>query len=187
MASQGEVTQLFEAHRGGDKQALDKVLPLVYDELRLLARLYLNRERGDHTLQPTALVHEAYMRLVGQYSVDWSNRGQFMGVAAKMMRRVLINYAEAKNSAKRDDAMAMFELPNIIDTKPVDVLALDIALDKLKEIDPLQERLVELRFFAGLTAEEAAEVLEVSTATVNREWAVARMWLRRELAGPVTA
>ena len=179
-----DVTQILGRAQQGDAKAAAELLPLVYDELRRLAAHRMAREAPGQTLQPTALVHEAYMRLVGQYSVDWSNRGQFMGVAAKMMRRVLINYAEAKNSAKRDDAMAMFELPNIIDTKPVDVLALDIALDKLKEIDPLQERLVELRFFAGLTAEEAAEVLEISTATVNREWAVARMWLRRELAGP---
>ena len=105
-----------------------------------------------------------------------------MGVAAKMMRRVLVNYAEARNAAKRDDGLAAIELPNIISSKPIDVLALDFALDKLKEIDPLQERLVELRFFAGLSAEEAAEVLELSTATINREWAVAKMWLRRELA-----
>ena len=182
VALPSEVTQLLEQYRGGDKQALDKVLPIVYDELRQLARLYINRERAGHTLQPTALVHEAYMRLVGQFNVDWRNRGQFMGVAAKMMRRVLLNYAEARNAAKRDDGTAAFELPNIIDSKPIDVVALDIALDKLKEIDPLQERLVELRFFAGLNAEEAAEVLELSTATINREWAVAKLWLRRELA-----
>ena len=176
-----EITQLLEDFRRGDKQALDKALPIVYDELRRLARLYLSRERGNHTLQPTALVHEAYMRLVDQYNVDWRNRSQFMGVAAQMMRRVLVNHAQAKGAAKRDPNEALIEFPRLFDSLPVDVLALDIALDKLKLIDPLQERIVELRFFAGLTVEEVAGLLDMSESTVNREWSVAKMWLRREL------
>lgn len=183
MTDPAEVTQLLNLHRTGDRGALDRLLPLVYEELRRLVRAHLRGERSDHTLQPTALVHEAYVRLTGQRSVDGENRGQFLGIASQMMRRVLVNYAVARSTAKRqagEDAVAA--IPAVDGSKLVDVLAMDQALTRLKELDERQERIVELRVFAGLNVEETAEVLGLSPATVKREWAVARLWLRRELA-----
>jgi len=167
------------------KGSLDDMTPAVYDELRRLARHYLSGERSGHTLQPTALVHEAYLRLVGQHSVDFSNRAQFLGMAANMMRRILINYARARSVAKRNN-----ESPGLlVDTggqftqqPTVDLLDLHRALERLGEMDARQERIVELRFFGGLSIDETAEVMELAPVTVKRDWATARLWLMRQMS-----
>ncbi len=183
MSSQG-VTQLLVDLSNGNRAALDALLPVVYDELRHIAESYLRRERPGHTLQPTALVHEAYMRLIDQQSVNWQNRAQFFGLAAQMMRRILVNYAHDHHAEKRgghatrlslDDTISFFE------ERDVNLIALDDALKKLTVIDPQQSQIVELRFFGGLTIEEVAEVLSVSPALVKREWRTAKLWLKREL------
>jgi RNA polymerase sigma-70 factor (ECF subfamily) len=169
----------------GDRAALDAMLPAIYAELKRLARIYLRRERPDHTLQPTALVHEAYMKLVDQRQVDWRNRAQFLGVAAGAMRRVLLHHAESRNAQKRDGALQRVtldeELAALERDTTVDLLDLNRALDRLAALDARQSRIVELRIFGGLSIEEAAEVLSISPATVKRDWNVARLWLRREL------
>ena len=169
-----------------DRAALDDMLPSIYAELKRLARAYLGRERADHTLQPTALVHETYLKLVDQRQVDWRNRAHFLGVAAGAMRRVLLHYAEHRNAQKRDGLRQRVTLEDAIATlersAAVDFLDLHAALEPLERLDERQARLVELRVFGGLTIEEAAEVLDVSIATVKRDWNVARLWLRRELA-----
>ena len=167
-----------------DKEALDALLPAAYRELRMLAARYLNAERPDHTLQPTALVHEAYMRLTAQRQVDWRDRTQFFGIAAQMMRRILVNYAEARNSAKRGGEATRITLEESVSWSggsDLDLTELDEALTALAAFDPRQARVVELRFFAGLSIEETAEVLGISPATVKREWNVAKAWLRRAL------
>jgi len=169
----------------GDAAALERLTPMVYDELRRMARGYMRRENADNSLQATALVHEAYLRLVGQQQVDWRNRAQVLGLAARMMRRVLLDHAERRNAAKRPDAQAAVTLslagaaagPDL-----VDLIDLDRALEELSRIDERLVTLIELRFFGGLTIEEAAAVLEISAATTEREWATARMWLRRRLS-----
>jgi RNA polymerase sigma factor (TIGR02999 family) len=175
-----EVTQWLIAWSQGDQAALDKLMPLVYDELHRLAHHYMSRERPDHTLQTTALVHEAYLRLVDQTHVRWQNRAHFFGIAANLMRQILVNHALRHRAAKRggaaykltlDEAVAVSEEPD------VDLLALDEALTRLAALDARQARIVELRFFGGLTVEETAEVLNVSPATVKREWNVAKAWL----------
>ena len=180
----GDVTQMLISYGNGDRAALDSLLPLVYDELRIIARGYLRNERPDHTLQPTGLVHEAYLRLINQQQVDWRNRAQFFGLAASMMRRILVNHAEAKGAQKRggrfnkvslDDAAVVFE------EEPVDLLALNEALERLHAIDKLKSEIVELKFFGGLTIDEIAEVTKISTASVEREWAFARGWLFKTL------
>ena len=167
-----------------DKPALDDLMPVVYDELHRLAQRYLSRERAGHTLQTTALVHEAYLRLVDQKSVNWQNRAQFFGIAAQMMRRILINHARERNAQKRqayatkislDDAVGLFE------KRELDLVALDEALNELAALDPQQAQIVELRFFGGLTIEEVAEVLGISPATTKRDWDSAKLWLRRQL------
>jgi RNA polymerase sigma factor (TIGR02999 family) len=179
------VTQLLVAWGEGDKAALDELMPVVYDELRRLAQRYLSRERPGHTLQTTALVHEAYLRLVDQRSVNWQNRAQFFGIAAQMMRRILINHAKDRHAKKRqgyaarvslDDAVSFFE------QRELDLVALDEALNGLALLDPQQTQIVELRFFGGLTIEEVAEVLGLSPATIKREWDSAKLWLRRQLS-----
>src|SRR4051812_35052345 len=161
------------------------MLPDIYAELRRLARGYLRRERADHTLQPTALVHEAYLSLIDQRQVDWRNRAQFLGIAAGAMRRVLLHHAEKRNALKRDGGLERItlddELAAIEQHASVDILDLNRALDALAELDPRQAQIVELRVFAGLNIEEIAEVVGVSPATVKRDWSVARLWLRREL------
>jgi RNA polymerase sigma factor (TIGR02999 family) len=162
-------------------------MPLVYDELRRLAASYLRAERPDHTLQPTALVHEAYLRLVDQ-TTDWRNRAHFFGIAAQMMRRILVDHARRRQASKRDPerlrvTAGVAEVAASRNDAP-DLLALDSALDALEHLDPRQAKIVELRFFAGLSVEETAEVANVSTATVKREWRTARAWLRREIEGP---
>lgn len=179
------VTRLLVEWQNGDQQALDQLLPLVYGELRAIARRYLSRESRGHTLQSTALVHEAYLKLVGQRSVRWQNRAHFYGIAAQMMRRILVDHARRQHRAKRggpattlslDDTMAVAE-----PEAEVDLLALDEALTSLAAIDPRGARIVELRFFSGLTIEETAEVLVVSAGTVKRDWSTARAWLFREM------
>jgi RNA polymerase sigma factor (TIGR02999 family) len=172
--------------RNGDKAALDEMMPVLYEELRRLARHFLSAERSDHTLQPTALVHEAYLRLIHQKAVDWRNRAHFLGVAASMMRRILINYAEARNAAKRQGyagALALKDAIGIFTNPQVDILHLSRSLDQLAELDPQQGKVVELRYFGGLSIEETAEVLGISPATVKREWSTARLWLLQRMEG----
>jgi len=168
-----------------DRAALDALLPIVYGELKALAAHYLRNERPNHTLQPTALVHEAYLRLSQQRDVDWSNKTQLFGVAAQMMRRILVNHAEARNAEKRGGDVTRVTLDESVSwegTRDVDIVALDEALTRLAQLDVRQERVVELRFFAGLSIEETAQVLDISPATVKREWTMAKAWLRNELA-----
>ena len=184
MTSQHEITRLLAEWSNGDRQALEKLTPLVYDELRRLAGRYLRQERVGHTLQSTALVHEAFLKLVGQNNVRWQNRAHFFGIAAQMIRRILVDYARARQAGKRgagaerlslDEAIAVPGAPDL------DLLALDDALEGLAKIDERQSRLVELRFFAGLTLEETAEVLQMSIATAKRDWVSAKAWLSREI------
>lgn len=183
--SDQSVTQLLVEWSHGDQDALERLTPLVYGELRRLARRHLSRERSDHTLQSTALVHEAYLRLVDQRSVQWQNRAHFFGVAAQLIRRILIDHARARQAGKRGAGACLLSLDEALDSpaagRSLDVVALDDALQQLAKIDSRQSRIVELRFFAGLTVEETAEVLNISTPTVNREWNTAKAWLFREL------
>jgi RNA polymerase sigma factor (TIGR02999 family) len=181
-----DITTLLADWRRGDREALDQLTPLVYDELRRLAANYLKRERLDHTLQSTGLVHEAYLRMVGGVDVDWENRSHFFGVAAQIVRRILVEHARASNTRKRGSGALMLpinEEVNFAGCRPGNLLALDDALNALGAIDSRQARIVELRFFTGLNVEETAEVMAISPATVKREWAVAKAWLYRELAG----
>jgi RNA polymerase sigma-70 factor (ECF subfamily) len=161
-------------------------MPLVYDELRRLANHYLQRERSDHTLQSTALVHEAYMRLAGENAPQWQNRAHFFGIAARVMRQILVEYARAHSAAKRGGVGAckitLDESLELAQRTDIDVVALDGALDRLSELDPQQSRIVELRFFTGLTIEDTSEVMGLSPATVKRDWTSARAWLHREIA-----
>jgi len=169
---------------GGKELAPEDWTSLLYSELRRLAGHYMRQERGDHTLQATALVHEVYLRIVDQRGVQWENRNQFMGVAAQLMRRILLDYGRSHRAAKRggDVGKVFLEEATVLGkTVPADIVALDEALTRLAEIDQEQARLVELRFFGGLSIEEAAGVLEVSPATVKRNWRVAKAWLAREL------
>lgn len=178
-----EVTGLLRAWGEGDHGALDRLMPLVYDELRRLAEGYLRRERHDHTLQPTALLHEAYLRLVDQ-SLHLENRHHFFGIAAQIMRRILVDHARAHQAAKRGGGgarLSMDEIAEQAETQQVDLVALDDALKDLAALDPQQARIVEMRYFGGLTIEEVAAVLKISPATVKREWHLARTWLKREI------
>jgi RNA polymerase sigma-70 factor, ECF subfamily len=181
-----EVTELLLQWSQGDGEALERLLPLVYEECRRIASGQLRDERAGHTLNPTALVHELYLRLVDQRRATWQNRAQFFSVAARMMRRILVDHARARNAQKRDGARVCVTLAEAITSEPggdlVDLLALDEALDRLGSYDPDQRNLVELRFFAGLTVEETAHVLGRSPRTVKREWQLARAWLFRELS-----
>ena len=168
-----------------DNQPLTDMLPRVYEELRQLAGNYLRRERADHTLQPTALVHEAYLRLVDQRSVDWNNRAQFLAVAARMMRRILVNHAVARNTAKRGGRSAHVSLDtalDVFDKQAVSAVEVNRALHELEALDARQAHIAELRFFGGLTIAETADVLAISPATVKREWNVAKLWLEREMS-----
>jgi RNA polymerase sigma-70 factor, ECF subfamily len=165
-----------------ERPALDAALPALYQELRRIAKEYLSRERPGHTLQPTALVHEAYLRLIQQHKIDWSCRAQVLGIAAHMMRRILVNYAAARNARKRGAGLRLTaEPPDVAEMRPLELEELDLALNRLEEIDPRQARIVELRFFSGLTVEETASAVDVSPKTVKREWRTARLWLAREL------
>jgi RNA polymerase sigma factor (TIGR02999 family) len=197
----GEVTRLLLRWRSGDEQALSLLMSIVYDELRAMARRHLDRERPAHTLQRTALVHEAFIRMVDQTQIDWRSRAQFFGVASQMMRRVLVDHARRRKSAKRgggatpvniDDVLAtadgaevactgVRDVPLASDDPDVDFEAVHHALERLEALDTDQGRLVELRYFGGLSIQEAAEVMNISPATAKREWAIARAFLQREL------
>ncbi len=183
----GEITEMLKACVGGNREAMDKLVPLVYEELHRQAHRYLNRERSHHTLQTTALVHEAYLRLIEYRFVDWQNRAHFFGMAANMMRRILVNYAVSRNREKRGGAEEHLPLEEALtvaaEEQDVNLLALDKALNELAELDERQAQIVELRFFSGLSIEETAEVLKLSPATVKRDWSMAKAWLRSELGG----
>ncbi len=179
------VTALLQAWSGGDQSALDKLIPLIYDELRRLAGHYLRRERIGHTLQPTALVHEAYLRLADQRQMEWQNRAHFFGAAAQVMRRILVDHARQHRATKRGGAehkVTLEEDVALSEQRDVNLLALDDALNKLAEIDLQKSRIVELRFFSGLSIDETAEVMEISEATVTRQWRTAKAWLHREIS-----
>jgi RNA polymerase sigma factor (TIGR02999 family) len=181
-----DLTHLLIQWSKGDSAALDALVPLVYDELRRLAQLYLSREKPGHTLSSTALVHEAYLRLVKQKDVSWQNRAHFFGVAARMMRRILVDHARRRGYAKRGGGTLTLSLDETMAPAPerqMDLVALDDALETLAKLDERQSRMVELRFFGGLSIEETSEVLGVSAPTVKREWASARAWLYREISG----
>ena len=187
--SPNEVTQLLVAWSNGDRAARDEIMPLVYDELRRLAHRYMDRERRDHTLQTSALVNEAYLRLIDQKDVHWQNRAHFFGIAAQMMRRILVDYARKRGFAKRggdDKPVSLEEAMIVSPERAANVVALDDALEILGEIDPRKSQIVELRFFGGLSVEETAEVLSVSPATVSRDWTLAKAWLRREMTATST-
>src|SRR5256714_5114698 len=178
------ITELLIEWGNGDRAALDRLTPLVYDELRRMARTYLRGERPDHTLQATALVNEAYVRLVDQHSVSWQNRAHFFGIASQEMRRILVNHAVARRTAKRGGGaqkLSLDEAVGLADGREVELIALDEALKELEKLDARQNRIVELRYFGGLSIKETAEVLDLSPATVKREWSTARLWLRRQL------
>src|SRR5713101_5281848 len=179
------ITQLLVDWSKGDQKALDKLMPLVYSELRKLAGNYLRRERQGHTLQPTALVNEAYLKLIDQRNAKWQNRAQFFGVAAQLMRRILVDHARAHQATKRGGSdqqrLSITSAERIVQQPAVDLLALHEALEELAILDAQQERIVELRFFGGLSIEETAEVLHIGHATVERDWKMARAWLRRKL------
>jgi len=177
-----DVTALLAKWSGGDKAALEELMPLVYGELKRLAGSYLRRERQDHTLQSAALVNEAYMRLVDQSQVRWQNKSHFFGIAAQMMRRILVDHARGHKAAKRGAGVELLELNEAVaqaQKQSIDLLGLDEALKTLEEMDAQQSRIIELRFFGGLSIEETAEVLKISPATVKRDFAVARAWLYR--------
>jgi RNA polymerase sigma factor (TIGR02999 family) len=168
----------------GNRGMLDKLVPILYDELRRLAAYYLRQERGDHTLQATALVHEAYLRLIDQREVEWKNRNHFFGVAAQLMRRILLDYARKHEAVKRGGSVSKISLDAAVilcEGNAAELVALDGLLTRLTAMDPQQGRVVELRFFGGLSVEEAAELMDISPATVKREWAIAKAWLAREL------
>jgi RNA polymerase sigma factor (TIGR02999 family) len=182
-----DLTRLLADWRNGDKTALDQMTPILYEELRRLARYFLASERSNHTLQATALVHEAYLRLIDQRSVDWRNRAHFLAVAANMMRRILINHAEARNAAKRNggaEALALEDALGVFTDPRIDMLELNRSLERLTSLDPQQGRVVELRYFGGLSIDETAEVLGISAATVKREWSTAKVWLLHQMEGP---
>ena len=183
-----EVTQLLQAWGEGDRAALDKLVPLVYEELHRLAHHYISRERPGYTLQTTALAHEAYLRLVDAEGVRWQNRVHFFAVAARAMRRILVDLARARQNLKRGGGARQVTLDEALVATPergADLLALDEALDRLAALNPRQSQVVELRYFGGLTEEEVAEVLEISPRTVRTDWSMARVWLYRELSGGV--
>jgi RNA polymerase sigma factor (TIGR02999 family) len=197
--TRAEVTSVLKAWSSGRSDALDRLMPLVHAELSKLARAYMRRERGHHTLQATGLVNEAYLRLVEQRDVTWHDRRHFYGIAARCMRRVLVDYARQRRAEKRGGDVTLVSLDQALDAdaasgfsrnlpaaaagEPFDALALDLALDRLAELDPRQAQIVELRYFAGLSIAETAAHLSISPATVKREWESARVWLTCQLAG----
>jgi len=184
-AKQNDVTGLLIEWRNGNQDALNRLMPLVYSELHALAARQLRRERSEHTLQSTALVHEAYLRLVDQRRVDWQHRDHFFAVASQMIRRVLVNYARNRTAAKRGGTQTTLVLDEAIagtSKREIDLEALDEALERLTQLDAQQGRIVELRFFGGLSIEATAEFLDISPATVKRYWSVAKAWLFRELS-----
>lgn len=187
-SSDSDLTRLLRAWHEGDEQAANELVPLVYAELRSIATNRLRAERGGHTLQPTALVHEAWMRLMRQHGVDWQNRAQFFAIAAQAMRRILVDHARRRLASKRGDGAVALDVDEVADAvaSPVPderLVMLNAALDQLARLDARQARVVELRFFAGLSVEETADALSLSPTTVKREWATARAWLYREVQG----
>ncbi|MEZ4417658.1 MAG: sigma-70 family RNA polymerase sigma factor [Gemmatimonadota bacterium] len=179
-----DVTRLLQRMSDGDVRAVDRLLPVVYDELRELARKELRRERSDHTLNATALVNEAYLRLAQLDRIDWRGRAHFFGAAAQSMRRILIDYARRRTAEKRGEGAEHVSIDSVVVAareRPADLLALDEALARLEELDPRQARVVECRFFAGMEVKETAEALGISPATVKRDWVLARAWLNREM------
>jgi RNA polymerase sigma-70 factor, ECF subfamily len=186
MSPPRQVTELLREWNDGDPQALEQLMPLVEAELRRVARAYMARERREHTLQPTALVNEAFLRLTDARRIRWQDRAHFFGIAARLMRRVLVDHARARQSHKRGGAVSKIPLNDALvaaSESAVDVLALDRAVEALAALDARKGRVVELRFFGGLNVEETAEVLHVSTDTVKRDWRMAKMWLLHELEG----
>jgi RNA polymerase sigma-70 factor (ECF subfamily) len=185
MQSPDGITQLLLRWNSGDEQALEKLMPLVQSELRRLAGNYLRRERPGHTLQPTALVNEAYLRLVDQRQANWQNRAQFYGIAAQLMRRILVDHARRHKATKRGGSdqqrLSLTSAHDVSDKPDLDLLALHEALEELATVDLQQSRIVELKFFGGLSIEETAEVMTLGHATVERDWKMARAWLRRKL------
>jgi RNA polymerase sigma factor (TIGR02999 family) len=184
MSSSGEITQLLADWSEGDEVAFQRLLPLVYDELHRLANAYMRRERQDHTLQTTALIHEAYLRLLGQQNVRWQTRAHFFAVAARAMRNILVDHARGRGRAKRGDGAPVLPLGDVAPMsveRADELVAVNTALDGLTAIDPRKGRVFELRYFGGMSIDEAAEALKVSPATVTRDWRMARAWLRREL------
>ena len=182
--SPGEITELLHRWNEGDNTALDKLLPIVYKELRRIADGYLRRESSEHTLQATALVHEAYLRIVKAQGLEWQNREQFFAISANLMRKILIDHARRACAAKRGGGAVVVTLDDSLGVKSEcneDLLRLDEALSRLAEIDPFSARIVELRYFTGLTIEETARALKTSPMTVKREWTTARLWLHREI------
>ena len=181
----GEISEMLKAWSDGDREIADEFMPLVYEELRRQARRFLRKERSNHTLQTTGLVHEAYLRLIDQRGVSWQNRAHFFGIAAEMMRRILVNYALHANREKRGGGVQTIALDERIQIagaiRDVDLIALDEALTRLTLLDHRQARVVELKYFGGLSVEETSEVLGISPATVKREWTMAKAWLRAEL------
>lgn len=182
-----DVTRLLQDWSDGKREALDELLPLVYEELRRLAHNYLRRERREHTLQTTALVHEAYLKLIDQRSVDWKNRAQFFALSAQAMRRILLDNARKHISDKRGkgERISLDDAPEVSVEADENLIALDWALKELEAIDERQSKIIELRYFGGLTLEETAEVLKISPATVKREWTFARAWLYQKLSEPI--
>ena len=181
-----EVTRLLVAWGDGDRAALDRLMPLVHAELRRLARHYMSRERPGHTLQSTALVNEAYLRLVDQENMRWENRAHFFGIAARLMRQILVEHARSRQAAKRGGRqfrLSLSKVDRVASGPDLDLLALDEALGRLEALDPQKSRIVELRYFGGLGIDETAEVVGKSPATVKREWSLARAWLRSEIGG----
>jgi RNA polymerase sigma factor (TIGR02999 family) len=189
MVSPGDVTALLGDWSRGNRTALDQLLPLVYAELRRVAARQLRNERADHTLQPTALIHEVYIRLVDQRQVDWQNRAHFFGVSAQVMRRILVDHARRHGASKRGEGVRCVSIDEAKDvaaaSNDIPIVALDYALDRLEKVDSALAKIVELRAFGGLTIEEAAHVLSVSPSTVKREWRTAKAWLNRELGSGV--
>jgi RNA polymerase sigma-70 factor (ECF subfamily) len=179
-----EVSRLLIDWGDGDEAALDELMPLVYDELRRLAGRYMRREGQGHTLQTSALVNEAYLRLIDQRSVQWQNRAHFFGVAAQLMRRILVDHARSRSRAKRGGGARMVSLADqaVVSNEVEEVIALDDALKNLAEMDPRKSQIVEMKFFGGLTTEEVAEVLKVTSRTVEREWRKAKAWLNRAIS-----
>lgn len=186
MQAQPNITEVLERWSNGEQSALDELVPLIYKELRRLAGNYIRRERHDHTLQPTALINEVFVRLIDQDDIKWQNRAHFFGIAARLMRRILVDHARNQQAAKRGGgqySLSLSRADRIASQPSVDLLAVHLALQELEELDPQQSRVVELRFFGGLTIEETAEVMGLGHATVEREWKMARSWLRHELGG----
>lgn len=186
MPSPQNVTKMLRDWRNGDQEALEKLIPVVYDELRRQAAGYLRRERTGHTLQTTALIHEAYLRLINQQNIEWQNRAHFYAIAARLMRQILVDHARNRQAAKRggsDIRVPLEEAVAISSGENVDLVALDEALTRLAKIDSQQSRIVELRYFSGLSVEETAEVVGVSSRTVRRDWNVAKAWLRQQIGG----